>query len=161
MKKIVKILIIAAAAFFAAEATADAQLLKNLVNKAVSSTKEETPTAASQGETAGKALKDLYKTYKSTGKLDVTDINTLKNITTLINSAKELKSNTNKSAFYKDFANGLIKGSGDLVNQSNSTTVMNSLTNIVSKYTSSGSTSKLDNAIEIASAVSDLMKVFK
>lgn len=163
MKKIVKILIVAAATFFAAEVTADAQLLKNLVNKVTSSTTEKQPDATSQGEAAGTALKDLYKTYNSKGKIDVTNLTTLKNLTTLVNSIKELKGNTSKSAFYKDFVKGLMKGSGDLVNQSNSTSVMTSLTNIVNKYTSSSSsnTSKLDNAIEIASSVSEIMKMFK
>lgn len=131
MKQIVKILIVAATAFFTSEATADAQLLKKLFNKAVETTTEVTADPISNGQAAGAALKSLYTQYKADGKLDMTNLNNILNLTTLSNNIKELKGMSDKSKFYKDFATGLIKGSDSLVNKSNSTSVMNGLTNLV------------------------------
>jgi hypothetical protein len=131
MKKIAKIFIVALCAFFTSEATADAQLLKKLFNKAVETTTEVTADPISNGQAAGAALKSLYTQYKADGKLDMTNLNNILNLTTLSNNIKELKGMSDKSKFYKDFATGLIKGSDSLVNKSNSTSVMNGLTNLV------------------------------
>ena len=108
MKKVIKIFIIVAAAFFAAENTADAQLLKNLLNKTSQSTSTEANTATSEGKQAGIALKALYTQYKADGKFDMTNLNNLMNLTTLSNKIKGLKGKSNKSSFYKDFLSGLI-----------------------------------------------------
>ena len=76
MKRILT-LVLAVAAFLAAENTADAQLLKNLVNKVTSKTTETTTTTASttdatvNGKAAGVALRALYTQYKADGKLDM------------------------------------------------------------------------------------------
>jgi hypothetical protein len=191
MKQIVKIFIAAAVALFAAEATADAQLLKNLLNKASGSTTTEqtaTSVATTNGQTAGVALKALFTQYKADGKkLDMSNINNLLNLTALANSVKDLKGQTNKSSFYKDFAKGLISGSNNLINSSNSTSVMNGLTNLVNNVDLSGltataesaastatsaisralsgasdkATTAVSNASEIASSVSSILNLFK
>lgn len=149
MKKIAKIFIAAAVALFATEATADAQLLKNLLNKATeTSTTETVADATSNGQAAGAALKSLYTQYKADGKLDMTNLNNILNLTTLSNNIKDLKGMSNKSAFYKDFATGLIKGSDSLVNKSNSTSVMNGLTNLVNNVDLSGLTTTTETATE-------------
>ena len=149
MKKIAKILIAAAVALFATEATADAQLLKNLLNKATETTTTETVAdATSNGQAAGAALKSLYTQYKADGKLDMTNLNNILNLTTLSNNIKDLKGMSNKSAFYKDFATGLIKGSDSLVDKSNSTSVMNGLTNLVNNVDLSGLTTTTETATE-------------
>lgn len=165
MKKVIKIFIIVAAAFFAAENTADAQLLKNLLNKTTSqSTSTEANTATSEGKQAGIALKALYTQYKADGKFDMTNLNNLMNLTTLSNKIKGLKGKSNKSSFYKDFLSGLIIGSDNLVNKNNSTEVMNGLTDLVNVDVS-GLTQKTketqSKATEVLSAVSDILSVFK
>lgn len=186
MKKIIKIFIVAAAAFFAAEATADAQLLKNILNKATGSSTEQTTTEATpttNGQTAGVALKALYTQYKADGKLDMGNLNNLLNLTSLANSIKDLKGQSSKGAFYKDFVKGLISGSNNLVSSSNSTSVMNGLTNLVNNVDLSGLTEKaestqekasnvissvsgkassaLENASEIANSVTSILNLFK
>lgn len=175
MKRIAKLFIIAACAFFAAEANADAQLIKNLLNKATDNTTETVADASSNGQAAGAALKSLYTQYKADGKLDMTNLNNILNLTTLSNNIKGLKGMSNKSTFYKDFATGLIKGSDSLVNKSNSTSVMNGLTNLAenvdlssllsgsnsSSSNTSSSTTTISNASEIASSVSSILKLLK
>ena len=194
MKQIVKIFIAAAVALFAAEATADAQLLKNLLNKAKSTTTETTTTtetvseATTNGQAAGAALRALYTQYKADGKkLDMSNLSNMLNLATLASSVEGLKGMSNKTAFYKDFAKGLVSGSNNLVTSDNSTSVMNGLTNLVNNVDLSGLTQKaestassatsaitsalsgatdkantaVENASQIASSVSSILNLFK
>lgn len=150
MKKIAQIFIVAFCAFFATEVSADAQLLKKLFNKAVETTTEVVADPISNGQAAGAALKSLYTQYKADGKLDMTNLNNILNLTTLSNNIKELKGMSDKSKFYKDFATGLIKGSDSLVNKSNSTSVMNGLTNLVNNVDLSALTQTTETTTETA-----------
>lgn len=184
MKKIFTV-IFAVSAFLLAETTADAQLLKNLLKKATNEVTEvETVSAAtSNGKQAGAALKSLYTQYKADGKMDMSNLTNIMNLATLANNVQGLKGQDNKTAFYKDFASGLILGSGSLITQTNSTAVMTGLTDLVSNVDLSGlttaatsatakaatavnaATSKagtaVENATEIASSVSNILNLFK
>lgn len=174
MKRIITI-VIAVAAFLAAEHTADAQFLKNLLKKATTETAAAS-AATSNGQAAGAALKALYTQYKADGKIDLSNINNIMNLAALANNVKDLKGQTNKSAFYKDFAAGLVTGSNSLVTSSNSTAVMNGLSKLVNNVdltvlqgkasevvenvTTKGSAA-LEDANQIATSVSSILKLLK
>ena len=195
MKRIFTILV-AMAAFLAAENTADAQLLKNLLNKVKGNTTETTTTttatetvatATSDGQAAGVALKALYGQYKADGKLDMSNLTNLMNLAALATSVQNLKGQTDKTTFYKDFAKGLISGSNNLVNADNSTSIMSGLQNLVNNVDLSGLTASaedkaqsaaatltekltgasekantaVENATEIADAVTNILNLFK
>jgi hypothetical protein len=94
------------------------------------------------------------------------------NIATLANNVKDLKGKTNKTDFYKDFASGLVMGSNNLVNNNNSTSIMNGLQSLVNnvdlsalqgKATTAAAkgTAALENANEIANSVSSILNLFK
>lgn len=174
MKRIITI-VIAVAAFLAAEHTADAQFLKNLLKKATTETTAAS-AATSNGQAAGVALKALYTQYKADGKIDLSNINNIMNLAALANNVKDLKGQTSKSAFYKDFAAGLVTGSNSLVTSSNSTAVMNGLSKLVNNVdltalqgkasevvenvTTKGS-GALEDANQIATSVSSILKLLK
>ena len=195
MKRIFTILV-AMAAFLAAENTADAQLLKNLLNKVKGNTTETTTTttatetvapATSEGQAAGVALKALYGQYKTDGKLDMSNLTNLMNLAALATSVQNLKGQTDKTTFYKDFVKGLITGSNNLVNENNSTSIMSGLQNLVNNVDLSGLTASaeekaesaaatltekltgtsekantaVENATEIAGAVTNILNLFK
>ena len=195
MKRIFTILV-AMAAFLAAENTADAQLLKNLLNKVKGNTTETTTTttatetvapATSDGQAAGVALKALYGQYKTDGKLDMSNLTNLMNLAALATSVQNLKGQTDKTTFYKDFVKGLITGSNTLVNENNSTSIMSGLQNLVNNVDLSGLTASaeekaesaaatltekltgasekantaVENATEIAGAVTNILNLFK
>ena len=195
MKRILAIVLVATA-FLATENTADAQFLKNLLNKVKGTTTETTATEASattatetastatvDGKAAGVALRALFTQYKADGKFDMGNLNNLLNLTSLANNIQGLKGQTNKGAFYKDFASGLVMGSNNLVTEQNTTSVMDGLTNLVNNVDLSGLTQKAEtaqatvaekvasattkantavtNATEIASAVTNLLNIFK
>jgi hypothetical protein len=139
--------VLAVAAFLASEANADAQLLKNLLKKvttteATTEASSETVTATANGQAAGAALKSLYTQYKADGKLDMSNLTNVLNLTTLATNVKGLKGQSDKTTFYKDFAAGLILGSNNLVSQTNSTAVMSGLTNLVNNVDLSALTDK-------------------
>lgn len=152
MKRLARIILVAAIGLFVAETTADAQLLKNLLKKATTETTTSTTEATSNGKAAGAALKALYSQYKIDGKVDMSNLTNIMNVATLANNVKGLKGQTNKSAFYKDFASGLVMGSGNLVNNNNSTSVMNGLTNLVNNVDLSAIQQKATSAVNTATA---------
>ena len=131
--------------------TADAQLLKNLLKQTTSATTESAGTI--NGKAAGSALKSLYTQYKADGKLDMSNLNNVLNMTTLASNVKGLKGMTDKSTFYKDFAAGLIAGSGNLVTQNNSVAVMSGLTNLVNNVDLSALTDKVSDVQQQADAL--------
>ena len=160
MKRIFTILV-AMAAFLAAENTADAQLLKNLLNKVKGNTTETTTTttatetvapATSEGQAAGVALKALYGQYKADGKLDMSNLTNLMNLAALATSVQNLKGQTDKTTFYKYFVKGLISGSNNLVNENNSTSIMSGLQNLVNNVDLSGLTASAEEKAEAAAA---------
>ena len=187
MKRILTILV-AMAAFLATENTADAQILKKLFGGKSETTATETVSAATtNGQAAGAALKALYTQYKADGKLDMGNLTNLMNLTTLATNVQGLKGQSNKSAFYMDLAKGLVLGSNNLVTESNSSSVMSGLTNLVKNVDLSGLTASaedkaqsaastlteklagasdkantaVENATEIATAVTNILNIFK
>ena len=184
MKRILTI-IVAMAAFLAAENTADAQLLKKLLGgkSTTTTTETTTTTATTNGQAAGVALKALYTQYKADGKLDMGNLTNLMNLTTLATNIQGLKGQSDKGTFYKDFASGLVLGSSNLVTSTNSTSVMSGLTNLVENVDLSGltqtaetatesitekltsatgkATTAVENATEIAGAVTNILNLFK
>ena len=159
MKRILTI-VVAMTAFLAAENTADAQFLKNLLNKVkgtstetttttTTATPAETATAAtSNGQAAGVALKSLFTQYKADGKLDMGNLNNLMNLAALATNVQGLKGQTDKTTFYKDFASGLVLGSNNLVNSAHSTSIMSGLQNLVNNVDLSGLTQKAETTKE-------------
>lgn len=87
-------------------------------------------TGTQSGTTAGSALLGLFSQYKKDGKVDLGNINNILNLATLVNNVKGLKTNNTSDSFIADYAKGLITGSKNLVNQQNSTNVINNLVNL-------------------------------
>ena len=184
MKKVFAIAL-AVSAFLMAETASEAQVLKSLLKKATSEVTavENVTTATSNGKQAGAALKSLYTQYKADGKMDMSNLTNIMNLATLANNVQGLKGQDNKSAFYKDFASGLILGSGNLITQVNSDAVVEGLTGLVENVDLSALTTSatsatekaasaitvasgkagtaVENATEIAESVSSILNLFK
>lgn len=82
-----------------------------------------TSTASTNGQSSGAALKSLYSQYKTDGKIDVSNINNVMSMVALANGIQGLKGMDDKSAFYRDFAAGLILGSNNLISNNNSSAI--------------------------------------
>ena len=165
MKNVIT-LILVAAAFLAVENKAEAQTLKDIVNKVKTNTTAviNQSEATKNGKTAGAAFKALYKKYKADKKLDMTNLQNIANMATLASNLQELKGQSIKSTYYKEFVDGFIDGSGDLVDDKNSSSVMSGLTKLVNN----GTLSKVQNkatatASDLSSAadsISEILSLF-
>ncbi|MCQ2074928.1 MAG: hypothetical protein MJY77_07040 [Bacteroidaceae bacterium] len=132
---------------------------------------------SSNGQAAGAAIRSLYTQYKNDGKIDVTNMNNVVNMVSLANGIQGLKGLDDKSAFYKDFATGLILGSNNLITNNNSSAITGllgglasltgiatgALNNMVSSA-ASGTQNALsaisDKTAGVASTVSTLSSIF-
>ena len=99
------------------------------------------------GQASGAALKNLYTQYKTDGKVDLNNVNNLMNMVALATGIQGLKGQTDKSAFYTDFAAGLILGSNNLVNKNTSSAVTGLLGNLVNGNNLNALTSLAGNAL--------------
>ena len=100
------------------------------------------------------------------------NLNNIMNMATLAANIQTLKGQSDKSAFYRDFATGLVAGSGQLVTDKISNSVMNGLTNLVNKVDLSKvqdaaataqqkGTAAVENATVIANSVTNILNLFK
>lgn len=103
---------------------------------------------ASNGNSAGSALLGLYSQYKADGKLDLQNASNIKNLLTLAQNIKGLAQTKNTT----NFLSGLITGSKNLVNNSNSSTVLSSLSNLSKLDLSSLGTSVASSAAKSAAS---------
>jgi len=85
-----------------------------------------TALTSQNGVNAGSALLGLYTQYKTDGKLDLKNINNVNNIIKLVSNVKNLASQKTNTSFIS----GLISGSKDLVTDSNSSSVVNTLASL-------------------------------
>jgi len=84
-------------------------------------------SASVSGQASGAALKSLYSQYKTDGQIDVTNLNNIIMLAQLSNGIQGLKGVDDKSAFYNEFAEGLILGSDRLVTKNTASTVAGTL----------------------------------
>lgn len=71
------------------------------------------------GQNVGSALRTLLVQYKQNGKIDFSNASTLLTLASLASNYQTVKGNLTNKDFYKDFANGIIKGSTEIVNNNN------------------------------------------
>lgn len=109
------------------------------------------------GIAAGKALLALFNQYKSSGKLDLANATNLSNLVSLVNNVKGLTGTSTVASTPADFINGLISGSGNLVTNNNSNTVLSTLgslagldTNSIAKSAASAASSAAASAASSA-----------
>lgn len=84
-------------------------------------------SASASGQASGAALKSLYSQYKADGRIDVTNLSNIMMLSQLANGIQSLKGVDDKSAFYTDFAAGLILGSDNLVTKQTANPITNTL----------------------------------
>ena len=145
------------------------------VLNALSGQANSEPAGTTQGKSAGVALRNLYTQYKADGKIDTKNLSNILNMLQLVNSCSELKNNKSDKTYMKDFTQGLLLGSSNLVTTNNSTSVINSLTNLASTVDTSSltaaataiqtgtsqTTETVNSVATAANSVTNLVKLFK
>lgn len=85
--------------------------------------------ASTAGSACGAAVKGLYSSYKSTGKVDLTNATNLSNALVLATSYSQLQSHKGDSSYQKAFTTGLISGGTGLLTTANATSFLGTLIN--------------------------------
>lgn len=88
-----------------------------------------TSAAYTSGKGFGTSLTSLYNSYKSAGKLNYNDANTLLNLASLATNAAAIKGNLKNTTFYKEFAAGAV-ASSNLITTANVGSIINSIAGI-------------------------------
>ena len=120
-------------------------------------------SASASGQASGEALKSLYTQYKTDGQIDVTNLSNIIMLAQLTNGIQGLKDVDDKSAFYSDFAQGLIMGSDHLVTKSTANTVTNTLQSLansadLSLISAAGVVALAETGKETAQAAQETVK---
>lgn len=117
--------------------------------------------ANTSGASCGKLMSEMYSDYKTAGKVDITNSNTLLNVIELGGYYRTLKSHENDSAYKKAFAAGLVTGSNNLITSENAMSVVESLLDLdkLSDITEQ-TTSTASSAISVANGLVAIFKAF-
>ena len=118
--------------------------------------------ANTSGVSCGKLLSEMHDDYKATGKVNLTDTNTILNIIELGGYYKTLKSHENDATYKKAFAAGLVTGSGNQISAENSMAVVEALLNMdkITEITEQ-TTSTASSAVTVANQLVAIFKLFK
>ncbi len=162
-----KVILIAAVALIGL--TACSTLTGTTTGSTTSTTTSTTATGTTNdGQTAGAALRALYTQYKADGKYDYTNLNNAINAIQLVQACQNLKSNVKDGDYWKNFASGLILGSDGLVTEKISNTVTEQLSTMVESVdtsklesASTSTVAAIQSASETASAISNILSLFK
>ncbi|PLX07164.1 MAG: hypothetical protein C0596_12275 [Marinilabiliales bacterium] len=118
--------------------------------------------ANASGVSCGKLLTEMHDDYKASGKVNLTDTNTILNIIELGGYYKTLKAHENDAAYKKAFAAGLVTGSDNQITEENSMAVVEALLDMekiteITEQTSSTASS----AVTVANQLVAIFKLFK
>lgn len=131
MKKIIALIAVA----LVCSTTVNAQILKGLFGGKSSSKTTHVSQAQQQGQTTGAALRAVYNQYLADGKKFVAQ-NNIMSLLSLSTSLEGIKSAEKNTAYYKDFATGLVKGSSGLVQETTQDKVIGGLQTLASQINS-------------------------
>ncbi len=73
--------------------------------------------ASATGKSCGTAVQSLYRSYKSTGTVDLTNTTNLNNALALATAYTNLKNNKDNTEYRKAFTTGLVASSAGLITQ--------------------------------------------
>ena len=85
--------------------------------------------AQAAGQSCGGAMVNLYRSYKSSGKVDLSNANNLANAVILATGYSQLRQNKDDQSYRKSFTNGLVLSGAGLITNANAGTIVNLLLN--------------------------------
>lgn len=94
---------------------------------AITSAAGSNTVAQATGQSCGTAMQGLYKSYKKTGTIDLTNSTNLQNALAVATAYTNLKQNKDNSNYRKSFTSGLIASSAGLITSANATAFVDQL----------------------------------
>ena len=115
--------------------------------------------ANASGKSCGVAVQSLYKAYKSSGTIDLTNTNNLNNALALATAYTNLKQNSGNSNYRKAFTTGLIASSAGLITSSNAATFVDKM--LATAGLSNINTQNIAQTAATASAIVTLLNTLR
>lgn len=123
---------------------------------ALNNASSQNAVASASGSACGAAVSGLYRSYKTTGGINLTNSNDLTNALALATAYSQLRANSTNESYKKAFAAGLVTGSAGTITTSNAVNFMNSL---LSTTALSGiNANNIASKVETASAIVTLLR---
>ena len=114
--------------------------------------------AQAAGQTCGAAVLTLYRAYKASGTIDLTNANNLSSALALATCYTQIKQNKDNANYRKAFTNGLILSSSGLITNENASSFVNMLINSNGLANTSQTSTTAQNNTQLAPAVTKLVK---
>lgn len=83
--------------------------------------------AQASGQTCGTAVQGLYKAYKATGTINLSDATNFNNALTVASAYSNLRQNKDNQSYRKAFTTGLIASSAGLITTENASSFVDQL----------------------------------
>ena len=118
--------------------------------------------AYSAGQSFGGSILNLYSIYKQNGRIDLSNANTLLQISQLAMTTNTVKDNLKNKDFYPSFVQGAVFGSQQKVNEGNIGTIIDTLTGLnLGGIVESATNGTIDSstASSVTSALSSIFNV--
>ena len=115
--------------------------------------------AQASGQACGNAVQQLYKSYKATGTVDLTNATNLSNALALATAYTNLNENKGNSNYRKAFTTGLIASSAGLITTANATGFVDKL--LASTWLKNVNTQTITQTAATAAAIITLLNALK
>lgn len=123
---------------------------------ALSNAASNDATAAATGRSCATSLISLYQSYKSVGKIDLTNPLNLSNAIVVASAYTQLKQNKGNESYRKAFTSGMISAGAGVITNSNADAITTALSN------STGLTNlNAQNANQSAQSASSILSLMK
>ena len=125
---------------------------------ALSSASSSNSVAKAAGQTCGSAVQGLFRTYRNTGTIDMTNGTNINNALALATAYTNLKNNRGDNNYRKAFTSGLIASSAGLITSSNAEAFVDRL--LASSGLSNLNTQNISQSVSTAAAIVNLVQMF-
>lgn len=115
--------------------------------------------ANAAGKSCGAAVQNLFRSYKSSGTLDLTNTSNLNNALALATAYTNLKQNVGNSDYRKAFTTGLIASSAGLITSSNASAFIDKM--LATAGLGNINTQNIAQTAATASAIVELVSILK
>ncbi len=115
--------------------------------------------ASATGKSCGTAVQSLYRSYKSTGTVDLTNTTNLNNALALATAYTNLKNNKDNTEYRKAFTTGLVASSAGLITQAAASGFVDKL--LASSGLSNINTQNITQTASTVSAIITLLNALK
>lgn len=125
---------------------------------ALSSASSSNSVAKAAGQTCGSAVQGLFRTYKNTGTVDLTNSTNINNALALATAYTNLKNNRGDANYRQAFTSGLIASSAGLITSANASAFVDRL--LATSGLANLNMQNISQSVSTAASIVNLIQMF-